>query len=197
MDPPVRPVITTMGWSVDDLVTKYGFLPVRRVHWSHCTTEDITAYESGMPLIISGLNQHHNWNPNFNIKFFEQALKEPCQLSVRNVRTSTDGEMHIKDFLYHCETNSVQASQAGKCMSRKILFSESHVVNPEPARFYAKDAPCPDDWKHWLQSGAIHPDLVPEGSNDVLKNLPQKDRPETLMTYLGYGDTFTPFHKAG
>lgn len=73
---------------------------------------------------------------------------------------------------------------------------------------------CPNEWKGWLESISPVPHwLRPHSSADIMQNLPEcvsailnrsagsyghsctKARVETLMCYLGSGDTFTPFHK--
>ena len=80
--------------------------------------------------------------------------------------------------------------------------------------YYGKDAQCPEEWKQWVNSTGILPkSLRPNGTNDLLKNLDTSVRisytlhvhtliaaivqeaVESLMCYLGTGDTFTPCHK--
>lgn len=85
----------------------------------------------------------------------------------------------------------------------------------ELERLYGKDAECPELWNQWLQSAGVIPSsLLPDAPTNLLHNLPASVRffvsffdghdltfkalqshVETLMCYLGIGDTFTPCHK--
>lgn len=84
----------------------------------------------------------------------------------------------------------------------------------ETERLYGKDAECPHEWATWLSNSNILPsDLLPHGTHDYLNYLPvslfrdscvraavqtiifDQSDVQTLMCYLGVGDTFTPFHK--
>ncbi|KIM87235.1 hypothetical protein PILCRDRAFT_32163, partial [Piloderma croceum F 1598] len=66
----------------------------------------------------------------------------------------------------------------------------------ETERLYGKDAHCPEAWTKWLNdSGVIPSSLLPESSENLLQCVPETERVETLMCYLGIGDTFTPCHK--
>ncbi|EGN93315.1 hypothetical protein SERLA73DRAFT_64406 [Serpula lacrymans var. lacrymans S7.3] len=70
----------------------------------------------------------------------------------------------------------------------------SHL--PEKERLYGKDGECPQEWAEWLSSAGLIPSsLLFNGSDDVLKYMPESAKVQTLMYYLGIGDTFTPFHK--
>jgi hypothetical protein len=90
------------------------------------------------------------------------------------------------------------------------LFVSSYFSS-ETERLYGKDAECPHEWSTWLSTSNVLPsDLLPHGTHDYLNYLPvslfrdicrsgitvnyQSDV-QTLMCYLGVGDTFTPFHK--
>ncbi|KAH8827066.1 hypothetical protein DL96DRAFT_1498557 [Flagelloscypha sp. PMI_526] len=168
--------ISAVGWSVEELTKKHGFQSVRRISWKDVTPRDIISYEEGTPLIISDYQDHASWNPNFNITHFKDALEEPRTLTVRNVFSSEDSIMAVDNFLSQSATHPEQQG--------------------ESKPFYAKDAPCPDDWAKWLESSRVLPaEVIPHAHNDMQRNLPRKYSPETLMTYLGYGDTYTPFHK--
>ena len=87
----------------------------------------------------------------------------------------------------------------------------------ETERFYGKDAECPPAWERCLQSGKIVPEiLLNKRSGDLFQHLPNdvlgchllihqhkywltslqpNAAIETLMCYLGIGDTYTPCHK--
>ncbi|ETW86064.1 hypothetical protein HETIRDRAFT_309670 [Heterobasidion irregulare TC 32-1] len=66
----------------------------------------------------------------------------------------------------------------------------------ETQRLYAKDVECPVEWKDWIDKGGVIPSsCCPYSSKDILQHMPASARVETLMCYLGIGDTYTPCHK--
>lgn len=83
----------------------------------------------------------------------------------------------------------------------------------ERERLYGKDLPCPERWEEWLRNANVVPQSLLSGSSqDFFRYRPQSARSisslmwrwltiawqslvETLMCYIGVGDTFTPCHK--
>ncbi|KAF9265492.1 hypothetical protein L218DRAFT_827369, partial [Marasmius fiardii PR-910] len=165
------------GWKFDDLVSQPGFIAVPRVSAdSESLTEAIRKHEeNGVPLVIEGFHKLTNWP----VKLFDpkwlvsSGLKE---IPVRNVHNGEDKYVPISDFI-----------------TTSLLLSDSKV-HLETERLYGKDAPCPDRWKEWLSS-VIPCELLEDSRSNYLTNLPKEQRIETLMCYLGVGDTFTPIHK--
>lgn len=55
----------------------------------------------------------------------------------------------------------------------------------EYERLYGKDMNCPAEWRNWIKTSGVLPDLVIPGAvGDILP-----ETVETLMTYLGVSDT--------
>ncbi len=111
----------------------------------------------------------------------------------------------------HLESTEPYASADGQLFD---LHGRSLKCSAETVRWYAKDMDCPSEWKRWLETVSLVPHwLRPHSPADIMQNLPEcvsallkrgacshvrscaKARVETLMCYLGQGDTFTPFHK--
>ena len=56
---------------------------------------------------------------------------------------------------------------------------------PERERLYGKDMHCPAEWRNWIKTSGVLPDVViPGATGDVLL-----ETVETLMGYLGVSDT--------
>ena len=85
-------------------------------------------------------------------------------------------------------------------------------MNTEDRRLYWKDADCPDQWKEWLRRVIPH-EVMAHGPGDLLRHLHEKvgsiighgiaylrvarfiqEKVESLMCYLGIGDTYTAAH---
>ncbi|KAJ6623520.1 hypothetical protein B0H10DRAFT_2331770 [Mycena sp. CBHHK59/15] len=170
-------------WTLESLLKKgKNFAEVPRVRWSpeKSTLDQIQEHENaskGVPLVIEGLDRHENWHEDtFTLDCFESdGTKEIC---VRNVHDRSDQNMLLSEFVAR-------------------THEASPFVTPgEDVRLYGKDIQCPRKWNDWLHSANVIPScLLPKGSNNLLKNLPPSMQVETLMCYLGIGDTFTPCHK--
>ncbi|KAJ7125468.1 hypothetical protein C8R43DRAFT_29416 [Mycena crocata] len=171
------------GWTMESLLRLgKNFAEVPRVRWSPATSisEQISSHETtspGMPLVVEGLHNNPRW---IGEKFTPEWLERngPKDISARNVHDRLDQRITLSAFITR---------------SREI----SPFATPEEAeRLYGKDVACPEEWENFLHDGEIIPaSLSPNGPNNLIKNLPESDRPETLMCYLGVGDTFTPCHK--
>ncbi|KAJ6525591.1 hypothetical protein B0H19DRAFT_953886 [Mycena capillaripes] len=177
-------MLSCREWTLESLVrTSKNFYPVPRVRWSPAksTASQIQEHESankGVPLVVEGLHNHPQWIKD---KFTPEWLERngPATIPVRNVHDRTDENIPLSDFI---------------ARTRAI----SPFMTPEGdfrQRLYGKDVACPGAWNKFLYSGVIPSSLTPDGPENLLNSLPEQDRPETLMCYLGVGDTFTPCHK--
>ncbi|KAF8892491.1 hypothetical protein BD779DRAFT_1190079 [Infundibulicybe gibba] len=171
---------TTVGWSLEKLVSRSeNFHHIRRVS---ATSTDlhthIANYErDGIPLVIEGWHKHQYWPANlFDVDWFIRYGSQ--RMSVRNIHNWRDSTISLSEFI------------------QKSRSSPPFIVQDETERLYGKDAECPEQWNKWLrEGGAIPSSLLSGGPEDYLRNLPKLNRVETLMCYLGIGDTFTPCHK--
>ncbi|KAJ6597028.1 hypothetical protein DFH09DRAFT_109489 [Mycena vulgaris] len=192
-DPQTRPrraslmgkpaMLSCKGWTLEALVRKSkNFSQVPRVQWSldASTSAQIRAHEvanPGVPLVVEGLHNHPGWmKDKFTPRWLEQ--NGPKSISARNVCDRTDKNIKLSDFIARTRATSPFATPG------------------ESERLYGKDVPCPPEWNTFLHSAGVVPHfLSPDGPDNLLNNLPKPDQPETLMCYLGVGDTFTPCHK--
>ncbi|KAJ8699908.1 hypothetical protein PTI98_002985 [Pleurotus ostreatus] len=170
--------VTCKDWDINSIVSdNSNFSHLRRVPAS---SPDVDAHikqfeEDGIPLIIEGF--HHGRWPNI---FDAEWLRShgPQTLSVRNVHNRSDSIMPTDEFFK---------------ISRE---TSSYAVANETARLYGKDVECPAEWNDWLHSAQVIPKkLLPKSSDNMLMNLPNSTPVETLMCYIGIGDTYTPAHK--
>ncbi|OCH88258.1 hypothetical protein OBBRIDRAFT_734811 [Obba rivulosa] len=133
---------------------------------------------AGIPLIIEDWHKHPQWPSNmFDVEWLVQNCPDEV-LHVRNMHDRLDRDMLLPEFIER---------------SRK---QPAYVSPDEVERFYGKDAFCPPEWKIWLEQSEVLPaPVIPCGTNDILQHLPESSSVESLMCYLGIGDTFTPCHK--
>ncbi|KAJ7449946.1 hypothetical protein FB451DRAFT_744980 [Mycena latifolia] len=175
--------LSCRDWTLESLVRQSkNFCPVPRVQWSPdtSTSAQIRAHEAaskGVPLVVEGLHNSPHWNKDiFTPAWLEQ--NGPTEISARNVYDRSDKSITLSDFIARTRTLSPFATPE------------------EPERLYGKDVHCPAEWNTFLHNGEVVPRfLSPEGPENLLNNLPKAEQPETLMCYLGIGDTFTPCHK--
>ncbi|KAG1754589.1 hypothetical protein EDB19DRAFT_665384 [Suillus lakei] len=173
-----KPLISTKGWTLAQLVKKSpNFRPVDRVHFDDpMLMQTIQMHEdSGAPLIIEGFHDHEHWPADlFTLDWLSEHGKPGA--SARNVRNRADLDLPLTELIH------------------KLRATPRYASENETERLYGKDAECPHEWATWLSTSRVLPsDLLPHGTNDYLKYLPSDV--QTLMCYLGVGDTFTPFHK--
>ncbi|KAL4067881.1 hypothetical protein J3A83DRAFT_4096483 [Scleroderma citrinum] len=174
-----QPRITTRGWSLNELVeSSPNFRRVPRTHYSAPSLKaSMSEHEiDGTPLIIYGWNRHPRWLKTFDINWLKtNGDQYPV---VRNVHNWSDIKIPLSDFIDRIRASPVYASAE------------------EQERLYGKDSECPAQWTEWLMDGGVIPDdVLFDGPNDFLKFLPRMAKVQTLMCYVGIGDTFTPFHK--
>ncbi|KAG1827118.1 uncharacterized protein BJ212DRAFT_31326 [Suillus subaureus] len=173
-----KPLISTKGWTLAQLIKKSpNFCLVDRVRFDDPMLMQTirTHEESGAPLIIEGFHEHYSWPADlFTLDWLSVHGKPGA--SARNVRTWTDFDLPLSELIH------------------KLRATPVYVNENENERLYGKDAECPHEWATWLSTSSVLPsDLLPHGTNDYLKYL--SSDVQTLMCYLGVGDTFTPFHK--
>ncbi|KAH9071132.1 hypothetical protein EDB83DRAFT_2577696 [Lactarius deliciosus] len=177
---PPGPFLSSAGWSMDELISRGSrFLKIPRISVSDKNLEVIIhTHESlGVPLVIEGMHEHRAWPATiFNTQWlFENAQQH---IQVRDVHNRCDLDVSFADFMDHLES------------------TEPYAGVDETVRWYAKDMECPGEWKKWLETvSPVSHWLRPHGPADIMQNLPECAHVETLMCYLGPGDTFTPFHK--
>ncbi|KAI6150523.1 hypothetical protein BKA82DRAFT_122733 [Pisolithus tinctorius] len=174
------PRITTRDWSLNDIIeSSPNFHRMTRLHYSAPSLRaSMSQHEaSGTPLIIHGWNRHPHWPKSlFNIEWLRKHGDQ--NPTVRNVHDWSDSQIPLPDFI------------------EKMRTSSPYATPQEKERLYGKDGDCPAEWTKWLTEGGVIPDEVLfNGSDDFLKFLPESAKVQTLMCYMGIGDTFTPFHK--
>ncbi|KAK7020501.1 hypothetical protein R3P38DRAFT_2969837 [Favolaschia claudopus] len=181
------PVVTTCkGWTLASLLSQgKNFREVPRAIYSSTeeteeTEAQIKRHEEanpGVPLVVQGLHTHQDFQrTEFSPEYF--VANGPKDISVRNVHDRTDKDISLSEFI-----------ERTRAMSP---FKEPY----EQERLYGKDVACPPKWANFLHTGKVIPTyLAPDTAENLLNNLPQTHRPETLMCYVGVGDTFTPCHK--
>ncbi|PPQ63092.1 hypothetical protein CVT24_005947 [Panaeolus cyanescens] len=175
---PSSPSITTKGWTLDGLIAQsHNFVPVERVSFNSPNLLSVIqeSEENGTPLVIQGFHLHDKWPKNM---FTLENFLDNSNITVRNVHNWTDTSIPMTDFIAQ--------------FRRISIFSEVG----EQIRYYGKDAECPRAWEDWLQNSTVIPSkFLPGGSDDLLHSDSDSVSIETLMCYLGIGDTFTPCHK--
>ncbi|KAI0637005.1 hypothetical protein C8Q77DRAFT_1051081 [Trametes polyzona] len=177
------PRISAKDWSVPELCEKYSnFEPVRRISalmGNDALRKELEAYDrDGVPLVVEDWHRHESWSHDiFNLEWLLRSSGDQT-ISVRNMHDREDRDMTLADFV------SVSRGQP------------THVVSGERERLYWKDADCPPPWRHWLlESGAVPPAILPKSPDDYLGYLPPSESVETLLCYMGIGDTYTAAHK--
>ncbi|KAI0780970.1 hypothetical protein BD413DRAFT_463733, partial [Trametes elegans] len=178
-----RPRITSQGWNVEELCSKFeNFKPVRRAHaCSESLAATLLGYErDGIPLIVDHWDEHPAWPQDiFSLEWLLRTSGEK-QISTRNVHDRRDHSMTLREFVD---------------ISRK---QSRHSVAGESQRLYWKDADCPLEWRKWLlHSGAVPANVLPGVVNpdDYLGYLSESEAVESLLCYMGIGDTYTAAHK--
>ncbi|KAI0341657.1 hypothetical protein BDW22DRAFT_1331922 [Trametopsis cervina] len=177
--PETAPPISAKDWTFDNVLQQgERFKPVKRISALSPGLEIARAIEqheaSGEPLIIEGYQKAEKWSKDlFNVDWLIQNHGQK-RCSVRNVTTCTDEDMTLEEYIGYTRTSHVEREQL----------------------LYYKDADCPSAWRTWVnEKEVIPPSLRPGGENDLMQHLTQQESVESLMCYLGVGDTFTPCHK--
>ncbi|GLB34849.1 putative protein with domain family that is part of the cupin metalloenzyme superfamily [Lyophyllum shimeji] len=171
----LAPGISTKEWSLEQILhsnERFQAIPRFPASSSKLTRAINKSEREGQPLIIEGLHTHEKWLRN---EFSPEWLMAngPRDISVRNVHDWSDTIIPFPEFI------------------AKSRASPTFASSDEQERLYGKDTECPEEWNRWLQhSGVVPSSLTPHHANNLLSS-----RVETLMCYLGIGDTFTPCHK--
>ncbi|CCM02095.1 uncharacterized protein FIBRA_04172 [Fibroporia radiculosa] len=132
----------------------------------------------GTPLIIEGWQESVNWSTNLFSPEWLLDHHGSDTISIRNLHDRTDKDVQLADFLKQCRS-----------------LPSFTTVN-ETERPYGKDMVCPPQWKKWLDTESLLPrKLLPLSPGDLFRHLPASESVESLMCYLGIGDTYTPCHK--
>ncbi|KAI0647021.1 hypothetical protein C8Q79DRAFT_907570 [Trametes meyenii] len=179
--PPPR--VSTRGWDISDMCSTYAsFKEVPRLsalEGADVLHKALDDYEKGgIPLIIDNWQHHPKWPADvFSMDWLLDTAGD-SEIHVRNVHDRKDRQMRLSEF--------VESSR-----------SQSPFAEPgEPQRLYWKDADCPPAWRDWLlTSGAIPSRVLPCSRDDYLGYLTHSESVESLLCYMGIGDTYTAAHK--
>ncbi|KAL0063745.1 hypothetical protein AAF712_009302 [Marasmius tenuissimus] len=180
VDPqPTTRQFTCKNWpSFDDIISQPGFRAVPRISaLDPNLLKHIEQHEAnGVPLVVEGFHKLPSWQPDiFNPTWL--ASHGQREISVRNVCSGEDRVMEMSEFI-------------------GVSRSMPEFAEPdEKERLYGKDAPCPPEWNENLHCGSIPRRLLPDSQSNLLNNLPEIKRVETLMCYIGVSDTYTAIHK--
>ncbi|KAG9010092.1 hypothetical protein FRB93_004754 [Tulasnella sp. JGI-2019a] len=166
---------TCKGWTLQ------GLLAINPAKFTNAPRLSVLAHSQDAIRDTIHYHETQDKTPLWNSELLSlEWLRNSCsdeRMPVRNLIDGNDAEMTFGEFL-------------------EWTTSQSEFAEPgEDKRFYGKDAPCPPEWFQWLSSGVIPPCVVPMGPEDLFSSFEPEERPETLMTYFGIGDTFTPCHK--
>ncbi|PVG01994.1 hypothetical protein CPB86DRAFT_780884 [Serendipita vermifera] len=174
--------VTTEGWSLDGLLSQgrnFQLVPVVDIaQKSPSQIEDLVKSheKSGLPLLMRNWNETHTWGKEIFDPTWLEKEEGDSTVQVRNLYNREDREMTLPEYL------------------RYAIDAPHYAALGETERFYAKDGACPEKWHDWVNSN-VPGHLIPFGKGDLSSLLENEDRVETLMTYMGIGDTYTPAHK--
>ncbi|CAK5277382.1 unnamed protein product [Mycena citricolor] len=173
------------GWTLDNLIADHrNFRHIPRIQATASASKSIYQQiqdekleTDGKPFVVEGLHRLPGWSQDFTPEWLMVERGEE-NISVRNVHSRIDSNMRMDEF--------VRGARRAPCFA----------TEGEAERLYGKDVRCPAEWETFLLQGGVVPaEMTPGASSNLLNNLPEDDQPETLMCYLGIGDTFTPCHK--
>ncbi|KAI0748095.1 hypothetical protein C8Q80DRAFT_1270539 [Daedaleopsis nitida] len=175
------PRLTCRGWSITAFCDSYkNFQPVRRISALIPPSELQEALHNhdstGEPLIIEDWHKHPQWREGLVSMEWLLENRGNKEIHVRNVHNRKDTTMSLNQFV---ETSRAQ---------------DVYNVPGESERLYWKDGECPLPWKEWLQA-TLPPSILPGCANDLLRHMEPSEAVESLLCYLGIGDTYTPAHK--
>ncbi|KAI0831274.1 hypothetical protein BC628DRAFT_746277 [Trametes gibbosa] len=177
------PRISTARWSIAEMIRAYpSFKPVPKVSalaGRAILAQAIEEHERrGTPLVIVDYNKHSSWpHEIFTLEWLLQTSGDQ-QINVRNMHDRSDHTMTLAEF--------VEISRAQK----------PHSTPGELRRLYWKDADCPLPWREWLlKKSIVSPGVLPGSRDDYLGYLSASEAVESLLCYMGIGDTYTAAHK--
>jgi hypothetical protein len=169
--------ISSKDWSIEHLLGISDNFSLPRV--IDASSPDLVSIirqqeTHGTPLVISGWHKHSSWRPAFfNSEYFSHQA--PSEILVRDIHNWTDNYVSTLEFF------------------AALKHIPQSIQDDETVRYYAKDVQCPILWEEWLLDNDNLPScLCPNAEDNVL---PEATEIETLMCYIGVGDTATPAHK--
>ncbi|KAI0665328.1 hypothetical protein C8Q78DRAFT_986852, partial [Trametes maxima] len=177
------PRISTKGWNISEMCRmNANFKEVPRMSalkGAEALAKKLEDYEKdGVPLVIEDWQYHPKWPAEvFGLDWLLKTTGE-SDIHVRNVHNGHDLSTTLSEFV-------------------KFSRSQPHHAAPgEPQRLYWKDAHCPAVWKEWLLTSDVIPSQVlPCSPENYLEYLVGSECIESLLCYMGIGDTFTTAHK--
>ncbi|KAJ3725819.1 hypothetical protein C8R42DRAFT_575604 [Lentinula raphanica] len=172
-------VFTCKGWTLDHLLTTHkNFHAAPRLEVSDAIEDAIAVRDAeGLPFVIQGLQSLEGWKHELlNLEWLK--INSPSnEITVRNIHNNVDTEMPFLEFL------------------NKTRNIDPFVQDGERERLYGKDLETPLPWIDWLYEGKVVPSSLRPTTNNLSMYLPDSAKVDTLMNYIGTGDTFTPSHK--
>ncbi|KAJ4487833.1 hypothetical protein J3R30DRAFT_3431869 [Lentinula aciculospora] len=172
-------VLSCKGWTLNNLLRdNQNFRAADRVPVGEVTENLITSFDSnGKPFVIEGLQHLPGWRKDLlSVDWLkdESPIKE---ILVRNIHNDIDKVLPLSEFL------------------ERTRHSSPFVQPGETERLYGKDLETPKSWNDWLNKGNVVPQQFLPTVDNLLNYLPESAKVETLMNYIGTGDTLTPSHK--
>lgn len=214
MDRPNNPIIslvTSKDWTLESMVA-FGprFRTVDKISANSGTPEQIVSaikdYEQrGIPLVVQDFHGHSDWPEFFTPQWLEShyGSQSACtlELSVQGVLTSClsvveahnvhgerpDKKLTVTELIDSVRNAPRFAHQGGMACYPTPTPPPQLMFLPERERLYGKDMHCPAEWRGWIKTSGVLPDMVIPGATDDI--LPETV--ETLMSYLGVSDTCT------
>ncbi|KIK57690.1 hypothetical protein GYMLUDRAFT_45855 [Collybiopsis luxurians FD-317 M1] len=175
-----NPVHSCQSWSLSSLLANNrNFIETRRISVADEKLSDTigTFDKAGVPLVIQDLHNKPGWRNDLLSLDWLRDESEINDISVRNIHNNLDSSLSLADFI------------------EKTRETPQFVQPEENERFYGKDLDCPAKWTEWLCTGNVVPNQVLPTHDNILSHLPKSSKVDTLMCYIGAGDTFTPSHK--
>ncbi|KAJ3905028.1 hypothetical protein F5879DRAFT_800469 [Lentinula edodes] len=174
-------ILSCKGWTLSSLLNdNKNFHAAPRISVSKVTEKLLASSDAdGIPFVIEGLQHLPGWRKELlSVDWLkdDSLLKE---VPVRNIHNNVDTTLPLSEFLERTRKSSPFVQPGG-------IYSE---------RLYGKDLETPKPWIEWLHRGKVVPSELLPTTDNLLVYLPESAQVDTLMSYIGTGDTFTPSHK--
>jgi hypothetical protein len=138
---------------------------------------------------------HNGWRPITDRKvrvsqyFYSKLRVSTSRISVVEVRNihgeRPDKQSSITELINTLRDAPRFAQPGGMAHIPYICDLNQVFFSSERERLYGKDMHCPAEWRNWVKTSGVLPDVViPGATGDVLP-----ESVETLMGYLGVSDT--------
>ncbi|KAJ4497973.1 hypothetical protein C8R41DRAFT_758184 [Lentinula lateritia] len=172
-------ILSCKGWTLSSLLNdNKNFHAAPRISVSKVTEKLLASSDTdGIPFVIEGLQHLPGWRKELlSVDWLkdDSLLKE---VPVRNIHNNVDTTLPLSEFL------------------ERTRKSSPFVQPGESERLYGKDLETPKPWIEWLHRGKVVPSELLPTTDNLLVYLPESAQVDTLMSYIGTGDTFTPSHK--